>query len=92
MLALCLMLSGTYYAKNYASIIGRGLFVTKLYCTSGNIDNNFNLAIRFIFSRQIKICRYLKFSISSVGGTYTLLMVAIDCQFTNSVFTFIHQI
>ena len=25
MLALCLMLSGTYYAKNYASIIGRGL-------------------------------------------------------------------
>ena len=27
MLALCLMLSGTYYAKNYAGIIGRGLFV-----------------------------------------------------------------
>ena len=25
MLALCLMLSGTYYAKNYAGIIGRGL-------------------------------------------------------------------
>ena len=24
MLALCLMLSGTYYAKNYAGIIGRG--------------------------------------------------------------------
>ena len=23
--ALCLMLSGTYYAKNYAGIIGRGL-------------------------------------------------------------------
>ena len=27
MLALCLMLSGTYYAKNYAGIIGRGLFM-----------------------------------------------------------------
>ena len=27
MLALCLMLSGAYYAKNYAGIIGRGLFV-----------------------------------------------------------------
>ena len=25
MLALCLMLSGTYYAKNYAGIIGQGL-------------------------------------------------------------------
>ena len=25
MLALCLMLSSTYYAKNYAGIIGRGL-------------------------------------------------------------------
>ena len=27
MLALCLMLSGTYYAKNYAGIIGRGLVI-----------------------------------------------------------------
>ena len=27
MLALCLMLSGTYYAKNYAGIIGRGLIL-----------------------------------------------------------------
>ena len=27
MLALCLMLSGTYYAKNYAGIIGRGLSI-----------------------------------------------------------------
>ena len=25
--ALCLMLTGTYYAKNYAGIIGRGLIV-----------------------------------------------------------------
>ena len=32
MLALCLMLSGTYYAKNYAGIIGRGL---------GTINNNY---------------------------------------------------
>ena len=36
--ALCLMLSGTYYAKNYAGIIGRGLnafqrvFLDKAYC------------------------------------------------------------
>ena len=28
MLALCLMLSGTYYAQNYASIIGWCLFIT----------------------------------------------------------------
>ena len=27
MLALCLMLSGTCYAKNYAGIIGRGLII-----------------------------------------------------------------
>ena len=27
MLALCLMLSSTYYAQNYAGIIGLGLFV-----------------------------------------------------------------
>ena len=31
MLALCLMLSGTYYAKNYAGIIGRGLLVIQVY-------------------------------------------------------------
>ena len=29
MLALCLMLSGAYYAKNYAGIIGLGLVVPK---------------------------------------------------------------
>ena len=29
MLALCSMLSGTYYAHNYASIIGRSLFVVE---------------------------------------------------------------
>ena len=28
MLALCSMLSGTYYAHNYASIIGRSLLIT----------------------------------------------------------------
>ena len=33
MLALCLMLSGTYYAKNYAGIIGRGL-IEQLHVTS----------------------------------------------------------
>ena len=31
MLALCLMLSGAYYAKNYASIIGLGLLTIKVY-------------------------------------------------------------
>ena len=29
MLALCLMLSGTHYAKNYAGIIGRGLAISR---------------------------------------------------------------
>jgi len=33
MLALCLMLLGTYYALNYAGIIGRGL--TGAICMSG---------------------------------------------------------
>ena len=33
MLALCLMLSGTYYAKNYAGKIGRGLIVTLIWAT-----------------------------------------------------------
>ena len=31
MLALCSMLSGTYYAHNYASIIGRSLSTTTVY-------------------------------------------------------------
>ena len=30
MLALCLMLLGTYYALNYAGIIGRGLVLTEI--------------------------------------------------------------
>ena len=30
MLALCLMLLGTYYAKNYAGIIGRGLSMVSI--------------------------------------------------------------
>ena len=29
--ALCLMLSETYYAQNYAGIIGLGLAITNLY-------------------------------------------------------------
>ena len=29
MLALCLMLSVTYYAQNHASIIGLGLYISK---------------------------------------------------------------
>jgi len=31
MLALCLMLSGTYYAQNYASIIGWCLVLTESF-------------------------------------------------------------
>jgi len=38
MLALCLMLLGTYYAQNYAGIIGWCLMVTCLFrfCTMEN--------------------------------------------------------
>ena len=32
MLALCLMLLGTYYAQNYAGIIGASLFCVALVC------------------------------------------------------------
>ena len=32
MLALCSMLSGTYYAHNYASIIGGSLLITLILC------------------------------------------------------------
>ena len=34
MLALCLMLSGAYYAKNYAGIIDLGLFVMAKSCVA----------------------------------------------------------
>ena len=36
MLALCLMLLGTYYAQNYAGIIGRSLLVCALYLLRAN--------------------------------------------------------
>ena len=34
MLALCLMLLGTYYAQNYASIIGGCLQMDREYCVA----------------------------------------------------------
>ena len=34
MLALCLMLLGTYYAQNYAGIIGRSLVLTQVWLKS----------------------------------------------------------
>ena len=43
MLALCLMLSGTYYAKNYAGIIGRGLTrAVLIYWVSLVVDSSDN--------------------------------------------------
>ena len=40
MLALCLMLSSTYYAKNYAGMIGQGLPYSRLF-SRGKIFTNF---------------------------------------------------
>ena len=40
MLALCLMLSGTYYAKNYAGIIGRGLLSVRYTYLLIFLNNN----------------------------------------------------
>ena len=44
MLALCLMLSGTYYAKNYAGIIGRGLHPSGTIWTVMNLQSQKNAA------------------------------------------------
>ena len=49
MLALCLMLSGTYYAQNYAGIIGwslityvgHGLIIVGLIYVNPHIHNNY---------------------------------------------------
>jgi len=46
MLALCLMLSGTYYAQNYASIIGWCMPINKLYvrkCTDQTTFPKYNI-------------------------------------------------
>ena len=42
--ALCLMLSGTYYAKNYAGIIGRGLTLALI----NRILNLINVVIKHV--------------------------------------------
>ena len=41
MLALCLMLSGTYYARNYAGIIGASLLSGPHDLDESKVDNNF---------------------------------------------------
>ena len=45
MLALCLMLSGTYYAKNYAGIIGRGLSFCTTICDRGQTRSRLKMAL-----------------------------------------------
>ena len=47
MLALCLMLLGTYYAQNYAGIIGRSL-ATRDYIIP--------LVLHTVFTRQLTVC------------------------------------
>ena len=39
MLALCLMLLGTYYAQNYAGIIGRSLYETVMLLNTKTINS-----------------------------------------------------
>ena len=46
--ALCLMLSGTYYAKNYAGIIGRGLmFSVVIYSTCNQAMSSVSSTLKF---------------------------------------------
>ena len=42
MLALCLMLSGPYYAKNYAGIIGLGLVCANFVRFHGSANLNYS--------------------------------------------------
>ena len=54
MLALCLMLSGTYYAHNYASIIGGSLFTSTcsfIACSSSIQNHSDSWSITSYFSR-----------------------------------------
>ena len=57
MLALCLMLSETYYAQNHAGIIGLGLYV---YTTNKNSERK-QLQHNFDMSVYVK-CENLEYS------------------------------
>ena len=60
MLALCLMLSGTYYAKNYAGIIGRGLsYIIVATFTDYSIDHNITLLIAQCMHYCDHICKLI---------------------------------
>ena len=53
--ALCLMLSGTYYAKNYAGIIGRGLLCGDLISVILNVTKNSALVLVIQLSEYVKL-------------------------------------
>ena len=63
MLALCVMLSETYYAQNYAGIIGMGLIVT-LY------DNNLTVYVcDWIFQNRPHTCTMAKIFSSQINSS-----------------------
>ena len=49
MLALCLMLSGTYYAQNYAGIIGWYLYMapSPYYCFTTRVESHLHIQLVF---------------------------------------------
>ena len=59
MLALCLMLLGTYYAQNYAGIIGRSLLATKLKIAviqcSANYNTNIDTAFKYLAAKALQL-------------------------------------
>ena len=58
-LALCSMLSGTYYAHNYASIIGGSLtHLHLLLCTSVNLYNVFIIPLMVVSLSVIFVSNY----------------------------------
>ena len=54
MLALCLMLSGTYYVKNYASIIGLGLIL--IFCNLLGSKNKYLGRATLYLAFYLAIC------------------------------------
>ena len=69
MLALCLMLSSTYYAKNYASIIGRGQHIVQ--CASKNIKG---VEVVAMYS-DVYPRHYSRFSLNPLGPVCAQIIV-----------------
>ena len=67
MLALCLMLLGTYYAQNYAGIIGRSLH-------AGTNFNDVEVVVLFTFCRVVIIHVAQLVGILTFLGTTTFAM------------------